>query len=256
MSWSRRRAFAFLAIFLFVIWLVGCSVAGVRSYSNYTQMAKQMPAVTIKAGRVLTTARQPYLIQNPSSNKVFAIIDTSGRYQQFATSDAHYLITSSGYKYKVVDYRAKKAVVRTFIFPATVNLVVTQALLAKQIKIMVLNTATQHFLTGLLSSIIFSTILAALYALVTRLGAAMIARPLPYGRAFNLALVALTPGMGVFLLLFMWDYLFSLLWLLVLVIQLAYLFMAARAQPLPEPEAPTAKPDDAQAPPTDTSQAS
>ncbi|MCP4474990.1 MAG: DUF1189 domain-containing protein [Gammaproteobacteria bacterium] len=233
--WSRRRVMGFLLLFLVITWLIGSVGQGVFSYQRYSNMIKQVPLITVKAGRVSTTSTsQPLFIRDPANKKVFAVIDTTDRYKQFASSDASYLISSNGYKYKYFDLQTRREAVSAVMFPATTNFIANHAFLSKQLRIMLWSTVMQHFFSGMLSSFVFTLISAALYAFVLRLFATLVARKLHYGTAFNLAVVAISPGVGLIIILFSWDILFSLAWLVALLIHLAYLFLAARAQPLPE----------------------
>ncbi len=232
--WSRRRVMGFLLLFLLIVWLVGSIGQGFFSYQRYSNMVKQTPLITVKAGRVSTSASQPLFIRDPMNKKVFVIIDTTDQYKQFASSDARYLITSNGYKYKYYDFQTRHETVSAVMFPATKNLTVNQTFLNKQLKILLWNNVLQHFFSGIISSFVFTLVLAALYAFIIRLFAALVARQLHYGRAFNLSVVAISPGVGLFVILFSWDILFPLVWLVLLLVHLVYLFLAARAQPLPE----------------------
>lgn len=95
----RRVSFVYLLLLLAVCWIP--VVAGLHlKFSEFldntaSHIIQQIPAITIKNGRVSTDVDQPYFIHMEQPEQVIAIIDTTGQITSLEGSSAVLLITES-----------------------------------------------------------------------------------------------------------------------------------------------------------------
>ncbi|MGA1980275.1 MAG: DUF1189 domain-containing protein [Sedimentisphaerales bacterium] len=152
------------------------------------QFVKQVPKITVEKGKVHIDKPQPYYITVPDSNKIVAIIDTTGQIQSLDNTDAFVLLT----KTKLVS-RQSKSELRTYDLANVQHFVLDQYKITNW-----LNTGKKLLVPMLypfvlLGSFIFRIIQSLVYAAIGLVFAGWCKTKLSYPALLRLAVAAVTP---------------------------------------------------------------
>ncbi len=157
------------------------------------QLVNQIPKITIEKGEVHIDEPQPYYItvpdyNNPDSNKVAAIIDTTGQIQSLDDTDAFVLLT----KTKLLS-RQSETEVRTYDLSQIKHFVLEQSTIMKWLDITKKVLVPMLYPFVLAGSFAFRIIQSLIYAAIGLIFAAWCKTKLSYPALIRLAVTALTP---------------------------------------------------------------
>lgn len=182
----------------------------------------QLPAITIKNGKVSTPENRPYLIKD-SDNKLVAVVDTSGKYKDLESAHISFLVTDQALIYK--SHKEE----RIHKFDSDFNLDLKPDAVKKITTIAINWLWVIFFPIVILASLIYRLIQSALYAILGELFAVICKVPLTYGQIFKLTIFAITPSIILSTILEWFSISFNHLWLLYFVLSMGYLFFAIKA---------------------------
>lgn len=182
--------------YLFLL-LAICTVPGMfklqKGLSNFIdeqspQFINQVPKITIEKGEVHIDEPQPYYITVPDSNKIVAIIDTTGQIQSLDNTDAFVLLT----KTKLLS-RQSKTEVRTYDLTSVQHFVLEQSTITKWLDIGKKVLVPMLYPFALLGSFIFRMIQSLIYAAIGLAFAGWCKTKLSYSALVRLVVTAVTP---------------------------------------------------------------
>jgi hypothetical protein len=187
--------------YLFLL-LAICTIPGMfkvqRGLSNFIdkqapQFVSQVPKITIEKGEVSIEEKQPYYIMlpdcnNSDSNKVAAIIDTTGQIQSLDNTDAFVLLT----KNKILS-RQSPTEIRMYDLSQVKHFVLEQSTIMRWLDIIKKLLAPILYPFVLASSFIFRIIQSLIYAAIGLAFASWCKTKLPYLSLIRLSVVAMTP---------------------------------------------------------------
>jgi hypothetical protein len=148
----------------------------------------QVPKITIEKGEVHIDEPQPYYITVPDSNKIIAIIDTTGQIQSLDNVDAFVLLA----KTKLLS-RQSKSEVRTYDLTNVQHFVLEQSTIVKWLDIGERVLVPMIYPFVLLGSFISRIIQSLIYAAIGLAFAWWCKAKLSYPALIRLAVTALTP---------------------------------------------------------------
>jgi hypothetical protein len=182
--------------YLFLL-LAICTVPGMFKFQKglstfideqLPQFVKQVPKITIEKGEVHIDEPQPYYITVPDSNKIVAIIDTTGQIRSLDNTDAFVLLT----KTKLLS-RQSKSEVRTYNLTNLQHFVLEQSTVMKWLDIGKKLLVPMLYPFVLLGSFIFRIIQSLVYAAIGLVFAGWCKTKLSYPALLRLAVTAVTP---------------------------------------------------------------
>jgi len=182
--------------YLFLL-LAICTIPGMfkfqKGLSNFIdeqspQFVNQVPKITIEKGKVHIDEQQPYYITSPDSNKIVAIIDTTGQIQSLDNTDAFVLLTNT----KLLS-RQSKTEIRTYDLTNVKHFVLEQSTITRWLDIGKRVLVPMFYPFVLLGSFIFRIIQSLIYAAIGLLFAAWCKTKLPYLSLIRLSVTAVTP---------------------------------------------------------------
>ena len=189
----------YLFILLIISWLVFSVKAETSLVASFkimaVKVAPQLPEIKIKDGILTTPESRPYLINDPDSNTLFAVIDESGKYKNLedAPKGTKVLVTRDSIYYFNEDNNS----VKTQKIPDNLNFDVT----AEQAqKILVTFGEWIWFIILpilLLGSFVYRLVQALIYAVFGKIFAAMAGNPIEYSKILKLSFIAVTPAIVV-----------------------------------------------------------
>ncbi|OAI46744.1 hypothetical protein AYO45_06195 [Gammaproteobacteria bacterium SCGC AG-212-F23] len=219
----------YLLTFLFGCWLLA-SVPIQRNIGELyrvltTHIFSQLPAeIIIEKGAIETTEHRPYLINEPSSKKVIAIIDISGKYHNLDQAKTDLLITKSE-----IIYRDHDSQVQVKKVSPDWNYHIKSAELPTILKAPV-NFAWLILLPFLLGiSFAYRLIQAVIYAVFGKVFAVLMQISISYTNVFKLAVMTLTPSILLGTLCDFFSVHIPHLWLSYFMISMGYLIYAVNA---------------------------
>jgi hypothetical protein len=200
-----------------------------RGISNFVNneapaIVNQVPEITITDGQVSIKETQPYYIKDPDSDEPLAIIDTTGQIESLEDTDAFFLLTGN----KVI-IKESKFENRTYDLSNVKAFAVDSERITGWLGI------GRKFLTvviypfALLGSYLFRIVQALIYAAIGLLFALWCKITLSYATLLRLAVVAMTPCLLAKTIFGLADIHLPYATLIFLVITLAYLFFAVKA---------------------------
>jgi hypothetical protein len=238
LNW-RGTCFGYLLLLLAVCWIPWMVMIH-QSLAEFVQneaskLISQVPALTIKDGIASIDEPQPYYIMVPDSNEVFAIIDTTGTITSLADSNAYALITKTE-----AIYREDEVQSRTFSFAEIKNFRLDQAKLNNWLSTFQKLFVPITYPVVLAFSYVYRIIQALIYAAVGLLFAQGFRTKIEYPALLRLAVVAVTPAIIVNTIAALTGFVSFGIWLVYLVIALAYLAFGVKAvseahKPMDEP---------------------
>ncbi len=199
---------------------------GVSNFVNNETPAivNQVPEITITDGQVSIKETQPYYIKDPDSDEPLAIIDTTGQIESLEGTDAFILLTGNKVIIKESEFENR-----------TYDLSNVKAFAVDSERITGWLHTVRKFLTvviypfALLGSYLFRIVQALIYAAVGLLFASWCLVRLSYATLLRLAVVAMTPCLLAKTIFGIADIHLPYAILISLVITLAYLFFAVKA---------------------------
>ena len=185
---------------------------------------EQLPEITITNGEVSISEPQPYYIKDPESGDVLAIIDTTGTVESLEDSDALCLLT----KTKIM-WRKSEAETQIYDLSKVKHFVLNSERVMGWLHIV-----SKFFVIiispfALLGSYLIRIVQALIYAAVGLLFALWCKVALSYATLLRLAVVAMTPCLLARTILDIADIHLPYATLISLVVTLAYLFFAVKA---------------------------
>ena len=220
--------FSYLLLLLVICWIPTMIKihVGVTDFVNNEAptVIEQLPEITITNGEVSISEPQPYYIKDPENGDVLAIIDTTGTIESLEDSNAICLLTKTKIMWQ-------KSEAETQI----VDLSKVEHFVLNSERVMGwLHTANKFFviiicLVALLGSYLFRIVQALIYAAVGLLFASWCKVTLSYATLLRLAVVAMTPCLLAKTIFGIADIHLPYATLISLVITLAYLFFAVKA---------------------------
>jgi hypothetical protein len=152
------------------------------------KFVNQIPKITIDKGEVHIDEQQPYYIMIPDSNKVAAIIDTTGQIQSLDNTDAFVLLT----KNKLLS-RESETEVRTYDLSKAQHFVLEQSTIMRWLDIFKKLLIPVLYPFVLASSFALRIIQSLIYAAIGLAFAGWCKTKLSYPALIRLAVTAVTP---------------------------------------------------------------
>lgn len=224
----RGEVVLYLFFVLFLCWVVLMifiqPAINLFAANISSQYATQLPPMKIVNGVINTPEKKPYTIKDPDSNKIIAIIDTSGKYQTIENAPADILVTSNQ-----IIYKENANEIKIQKIPSNVTADIEPKTVSEKINKYSHYTWILLFPILLLFSFFYRLIESLLYALLGKLFAAFSNLAITYGQVLKLTIVALTPVLVISTILDLLIAGFPFQWLFYFVISMAYLIFALGA---------------------------
>lgn len=222
-----------VVLYLFVLLAISWGIMMIQIQPTLKLMFAQMgsryyqqfPEIVIKEGVVNTPENKPYIIIDPDTQKPFAVIDTSGKYQDFTTvpSDTVVLVRKDA-----VIYQYKKEV-KTQKIPNDLNM----TLKPDHVKTTLISIGSWLWILilpiTLLASFIYRLVQSLVYAVIGEIFAALSNIKINYSEMLKMTMITLTPVIVLDTILDFLHISFPLQWLMYFGISMAYLIFALRA---------------------------
>ncbi|MFZ0034529.1 MAG: DUF1189 domain-containing protein [Sedimentisphaerales bacterium] len=182
--------------YLFLL-LVICTIPGMfkfqKGLSNFIdeqspKFVNQVPKITIEKGKVRIDRPQPYYITAPDSNKVVAIIDTTGQIQSLDDANVFVLLT----KTKLLS-RQNKAEVHTYDLAGVQHFELDRDKVMNWLHVGQKLLIPMFYPFVLLGSFIFRIVQSLIYAAIGLAFAGWCKTKLSYLSLIRLSVVAMTP---------------------------------------------------------------
>jgi len=152
------------------------------------KFVNQVPKITIEKGEVRIDEPQPYYITVPDSNKIIAIIDTTGQIQSLDNTDAFVLLT----KTKLISHQSKTET-RIYDLTNVQHFVLEQSKIMKWLDIGKKLLVPMFYPIVVAGSFIFRVIQALVYAAIGYIFDRWCKTKLSYSALIRLAVTAVTP---------------------------------------------------------------
>lgn len=152
------------------------------------KFVNQIPKITIEKGKVHIDEQQPYYIIIPDSNKVAAIIDTTGQIQSLDNTDAFVLLT----KNKLLS-RESETEVRIYDLSKAQHFVLEQSTIVRWLDVLKKLLTPLLYPFVLAGSFAFRIIQSLIYAAIGLAFASWCKTKLSYPALIRLAVTAVTP---------------------------------------------------------------
>lgn len=225
----RGNAFLYLFILLAICWIPAAYLMhqGINSFLNsriIVSVVEQMPIIKIHNGEVSIDQPSPHFIRDPQSNKILAIIDTSGQITSLAKTRALVLLT----KDKLYVRRSAKEV-RVYDLKRVDNREITKTFLYHILNFAKAWGVVLLYPILLIVSYLYRIMQALLYALFGMLVFAKITKAsLNYQQLLRLSIIAVTPAIILGTVFNFFSIIFPYQWTTYFVMTLLYLFFAIR----------------------------
>jgi Protein of unknown function (DUF1189) len=184
----------------------------------------QIPQIRIQNGHVQVDGDEPYYIYQTNSEKVFAVIDTTGKILSLKQTDAVLLLTGTR-----LAARLSAGDSRVLDLSPIESLQINQAVVSQWLR------DAQRWLPFILFpltlgfSFIFRSVQALLYGGIGMGLASMHRFPLPFGAAVSIAIMAMTPVLLIDALLVLLDIYLPLWGIGGFLLAMGYLFFGIRS---------------------------
>ncbi len=220
--------FSYLLLLLAICWIPTMIKihVGISNFVNNETPAivNQVPEITITEGQVSIKESQPYYIKDPDSDEPLAIIDTTGQIESLEGTDAFCLLTGNKVIIKEGEFEN-----RTYDLSNVQAFAVDSERITGWLGIGRKFLAVVIYPFALLGSYLFRIVQALIYAAVGLLFALWCKVTLSYATLLRLAVVAMTPCLLAKTIFGIADIHLPYATLISLVITLAYLFFAVKA---------------------------
>lgn len=223
MNWGGF-AFLYLLLITALSWVVFTYQAQVALTVFYAKasdaIVAQVPVMTFKDGKLSTPEKRPYIVKEPDSKDVFAVIDTSGKYKSLKDTDhAEVLITETE-----MITKPKPETTRIDQFPKSMNMVFKPEVVNDYAKKYLNYSWLLIFPVLVLITFIYRIIQSLVYAVIGRIFSAIGGLGVTYGQIFLITMVALTPTIVLCTVLNIFDVEFAHKGLLYFLVAMVYLF--------------------------------
>jgi hypothetical protein len=218
----------YLTLLLAICW--GCLSVGIQrtvniEYGTFSHdYFPQIPEITINKGELKTPENRPYLILDPDSKNIVAIIDTSGEYQSLDKTSATILVTKHG-----VFYQSKSKLGRAHEFSPDLDIEIQPVQISSKLDLFVKWSWVFLFPFFLLFSLCYRIVEAALFAIIGEIFSHMWRVPLTYGEIFKITIFAMTPAIILGTVLNWFSISFAHMWLMYFVLSMGYLLFGILA---------------------------
>jgi hypothetical protein len=243
-SW-HGRSFLYLLILLFICWLVIAGVFASKANHGMRFMAKQatqlqLPIIHFDKGMASTKPAKVFEIKDPDSNKIFLIIDTENKIQDFQKSDALVLIQKHAIFIKQQQTPEK---ITQYYYPKELTYKLGPSQIQWFFKTLSAWVMPIIFIVllgfGLLFSYAYRIIQILIYALIGMIFNAILGRKLPYESLMSLSIICITPAIILSTIFAIFFIYFPYEWLFYFLLSMVYLFFAIKATPKNQPETTT-----------------
>lgn len=192
---------------------------------------EQIPEITITEGNVSINKPVPYFINDPESNNVIAIIDTSGQYTSLDNSEAYLLLT----KNKLIG-RKSETETRVYDLSQIDKFFLDQATANKFLNIFKTYFPFVFYVCAVIFSFIYRLIQVLIYGAIGLLLCKIAKVKLDYQTLVRLAVMAITPVVLIDTILEVAGFKIPLFGLVAFAIAMCYLYLGISAnkdQPAP-----------------------
>jgi len=156
--------------------------------ANADKLVAQMPVVTIKDGKISTPEERPYVIHDPETKQVFAVIDTTGKYTSLDEAKAEVLVTQT----QIIS-RHNENQIRTTSLPNKLNMVIVPETVNAIVKRYLNFAWIFFFVIFVVAGYAYRLIQALIYSIIGKIFGVIAKVPLSYGQILQIAMVAITP---------------------------------------------------------------
>lgn len=188
------------------------------------RFVKQLPTITITDGKASITKPQPYYIKDEKTGKPVAIIDTTGKIKSLKGSPASLLITRTSV---IVKMDADET--RTFDLSDIKSLVVDRRAVYDWMDSFQDWSAFIFYPIALVFSFLYHLVEMIFYAAVGLMFARSLQANLRFRAVVRLAVIAMTPSVVLGVLIAVAGLSVPYWWYVSLVISVAYVYFAVRA---------------------------
>lgn len=228
----RKKIFLYVLIVLLIM-LIPLSI---RVSLNLNHVAglllknatKDLPTLTITDGRAVSNPKGVHFIIYPGSKEVVGVYDTDGRYKNFSKDSALFLVGPTGYyvkfsqnKAKFYPYQNKSSVV---MGPQQVN-----DMFDRYKHYLLMTTVVLLYTVGLVFLYVLYFIYASLLGVFTSFSASLCDRRLVLQKNFRLTMVAMTPSLLIFCVLYLFNWVTLSAIALLILLQFLYVGFAVRS---------------------------
>lgn len=232
-TYWRKKIFLYVLVLLLII-LIPFSI---RISLNFNHLAtillknvtKDLPTLTITNGQAVSSFEGIHSVAYPGSRQIIGIYDTTDQYKNFATDGALFLVGSQGYyvkfsQNKVKFYPYRKSQSSTLIGPQQIT-----DMFHYYKRYLWMTTAALLYTAGLIFLYIFYFIYASLLGVFTTFCASVSERQLRLQKNFRLTMVAMTPSVLIFSVLYLFNWVTLPAIALLILLQLLYVGFAVRS---------------------------
>jgi hypothetical protein len=230
----RWRGFGFwyLVLLLFICWLP----IAIKAHTGFAQFVQHdaprvlagFPAITITNGVVSIDRPEPYVWRDPDNNQVILYVDTSGAFDLPAGTGAKARLSRSQLVVEQNQYDT-----RTYDLSQVKSFFVDKARVIGWLDMAIPWVGLAIFALGMLGSLIWHLIQILIYGAIGLLLAMMMRARLEYPALLRLSAVAITPAMLLDTFLGTAGVRVPYSFLIFLVLELAYLAFAVKANAEP-----------------------
>jgi len=188
------------------------------------EFVSQAPPIMITEGVARTPEKKPYLIKDPATKEVVAMIDTTGQHTSFENEKFDVLVTSKS----IMMLNRDDGSIKIKPFPETLTMNFDPAIVKQKFQRSMKWSWLILYPLMIFLSIVYRFLQALLYAAFGKLLAIFSEIDLMYETILRLTMVALTPTMIVGALLSLANVSFKLQGFLLFIIGIGYVFFAIR----------------------------
>lgn len=226
-NWGGKT-FLYLFVLLSLSW-IGDTIfiqSGIsRMYARTSDaFVAQIPVLTVTQGKLSTPEKKPYIIKEPGTENIFAIIDTSGKFTDIANTKADILVTES----KIYNQQDEHET-RIHHIPSSFSAVIHPDIINGYVKSGIGYAWIFIFTFLLIFSYVYRILQCMLYAILGKIFSVISKSNVTYGTIVQITMVAITPSIVIATLfnLFMFD--FPHQYLTYFVISMLYMIYGIRA---------------------------
>ncbi len=221
-------SFVYLMLLLFLCW-IPTMIALQRQISDFMMTSArefivQVPEITIFHGEISIDEKEPYFIEDPESDEIFAIIDTTGQYTSLNDTTANILVTK-----KKVILRKSRRETRTFDLSDIESFTLNQDLMNRWAVFFEKWFTIISFPIALLFSFVYRTIQVLIYAAIGLLFAKAKKTNLSFQALISIAIMAITPVLIIDTIMSLKKIAVPFWGIWCFVIAMAYLFYGVKA---------------------------
>lgn len=226
-NWGGK-AFLYLFVVLALSWIAQTFMIQSslnRLYATESDFfVAQIPVVTVTQGKLSTPEKKPYIINEPGSKKIFAIIDTTGTYKDLSKAGTDLLVTDTEIISKPNDQE-----VRIYQIPSSFSATINPLTINDHIKSGLHFAWIFIYIFLLLFSFCYRIFQALVYAIIGKIFCVFSSCKVSYGTIVEITLIAITPALVLSTILDLLMYSFPYQHLTYFIITMLYMFYGIRA---------------------------